>query len=396
MKRWIVLLLAVVLVLSLAACGGKAENPAEEPQDVPSETQDGGEGSEQPEDTAMTKEEMLEQALEVDSATIHRDSLENLANAKDLYCSKILLLEGTVLEIQEDCAVIGTILTDDAYVTDAYLPQEDLAKLQQGQQITVVGQTDDTITEESLDAPDFPMMISHYAMPTAYLTQDHFEVEGIIKGKNESYAGAWNFFVGDSDLGRIVYFADGTDLSGLDETYSSEGNPVTISAKIIRDSDNGVYGDTFVYQDAAIVAVEQPQQGAPDERLLTFNHEDREFFKEYVADLEPMDGEAVQALLTDATFSMRNNYGGDGDGTHTITFHADGTLDASYTSDGKEYTMYESWRLENGSVVCTDSFINNFGETTTTDTRFTPYQYDDTRYLLIDAEGDKSMVLTQQ
>ena len=68
--------------------------------------------------------------------------------------------------------------------------------------------------------------------------------------------------------------------------------------------------------------------------------------------LEVMSGDAIKALLTDATFSMRNNYGGDGDGTHTITFHGNGTVDASYTYEGAEYSMYEAWRMEGDSVRC--------------------------------------------
>ena len=53
--------------------------------------------------------------------------------------------------------------------------------------------------------------------------------------------------------------------------------------------------------------------------------------------------------------------------------------------------------MENGSVVCTNSFTNLNGEAKTVDVSFTPYQFDETRYLLIDAVGeksDKAMVLT--
>ena len=131
-------------------------------------------------------------------------------------------------------------------------------------------------------------------------------------------------------------------------------------------------------------------------RLQYFTYEDREFFKEYVADLEPMSGDGSETLLTDATYSSRNNYGGDGDGTHTITFNGDGTVNANYTSEGQEYSMYEVWRMEDGSGVCTHSYTNTYGEQKTAEHYFTPYQYDETRYLLIDQNGDYSMVLTQQ
>lgn len=134
------------------------------------------------------------------------------------------------------------------------------------------------------------------------------------------------------------------------------------------------------YKDSAMTA-----------RLRLFTYDDRKFFNEYVQNMEPMNADNIQTLLTDATFSMRNNYGGDGDGTHTMTFHADGTLDATYISEGEEYVMYVSWRTEDGSIVCTQA-----GKSGPVDRYFTPYQFDETRYLLIDTEGDYSMVLTQQ
>ena len=134
------------------------------------------------------------------------------------------------------------------------------------------------------------------------------------------------------------------------------------------------------YKDSAMTA-----------RLQLFTYDDREYFKEYVQNMEPMSADAIQAVLSDAAFSMRNNYGGDGDGTHTITFQADGTVNSLYTYQGEERSMYESWRMENGSVVCTQA-----GKSGPVDRYFTPYQFDETRYLLIDTEDDYSMVLTQQ
>lgn len=134
-----------------------------------------------------------------------------------------------------------------------------------------------------------------------------------------------------------------------------------------------------------------------EERFQRFNYYDRKILAITMPDsgIEPMNADDIQVVLTDTTFSMRNNYGGDGDGTHTITFHADGTVDATYISKGEEYSMYESWRMEDNLVICTHSFTNTYGENKTVDKSFTPYQFDET-YLLLDTEGDYSMVLTQQ
>lgn len=51
--------------------------------------------------------------------------------------------------------------------------------------------------------------------------------------------------------------------------------------------------------------------------------------------------------------------------------------------------------MEGDSVVCTHSYTSS-GEQKTTDYYFTPYQYDETRYLLLAQNGDYSMVLTKQ
>ena len=126
-------------------------------------------------------------------------------------------------------------------------------------------------------------------------------------------------------------------------------------------------------------------------RMHFFTYDDRKYFKEYVQNMEPMNADDIQAVLSGTTFSMRNNYRSDGVGPHTITFLADGTVDATYTLHSEERVMYVSWRMENGSVVCTQS-----GKSGPVNRYFTPYQFDETRYLLIDTEDDYSMVLTQQ
>lgn len=215
------------------------------------------------------------------------------------------------------------------------------------------------------------------------------ELVGKMKGeKSDStgYGGAWDFEVdGDSFL-KVVYFTEGTDLSWYEQFT---GLPYEITISAIKDAD-GIYREAEIVEDTI-------RDSTIEERFQRFNYYDRTILQNTIADsgLEVMSGDAVKALLTDATFAMRNNYGGDGDGTHTITFHEDGTVDASYTYEGAEYSMYEAWRMEGDSVVCTHSYTSS-GEQKTTDYYFTPYQYDETRYLLLAQNGDYSMVLTKQ
>lgn len=363
MKKAISLLLALVLCLSLCACGGGNDTP---------DTID----TNAPEEAVPTKEELLAQALTVDYTTINNDSFENLAKAKSLYCNATLKLDGTIYEIKEDHVRIGNGLT---WGVSVYLPTEDLIALEKWQRIVVVGKTTDEIIEEA----NHTGTLSLYQMPTAYLVDDYFEYQVTLKGKIGSYDGAWNILLGDSDYANLVYFADGVDLSSFNT--SSNGNPgekITILAKSKFENYS-----SWVYYDATITAVEESAQGNADERLLTFNYEDREFFKEYVADLTPMTEDEILSVLNGNTFSMRNNYGGDNNGIHSITFFEDGSLDASYTYEGEQYTMYDSWRVESGNVIVKNGDSEKV---------LTPYQYDETRYLLIELGqlGDSSMVLT--
>ena len=143
-----------------------------------------------------------------------------------------------------------------------------------------------------------------------------------------------------------------------------------------------------------IVKIDPPAELTPDDRLTSFSYEDREFFKEYVQTLTPLTEDEIYPVLVNNTFKMRNNYGGDGNGTHSITFYANGSLDADYSSEGKKYTMFETWTANKGTVVLYHSFTNVFGEQKTIEYVLTPYQYDSNHYLLIHHDGDYSMVLT--
>lgn len=369
MKKLLALLLVAVMSVSMVACGENTTSAEENKTSTEENTTN-----------VTTKDDMLAEALSVDYTTIHNDSIENLAKAKSLYCNATLELDGTVWEIKEDHVRIGNGLY---WGISVYLPTEELIALEVGQRIVVVGKTTDEIIEEEYEAFGNTETLSLYQMPEAYLVTDYFEYQVTLKGKNGSYDGAWNILLGDSDYANLVYFADGVDLSSFNT--SSNGNPgekITILAKSKFENYT-----TWVYYDATITTVEESTQGNADERLLTFSYEDREFFKEYVADLTPMTEEEIVDVLNDNTFSMRNNYGGDNNGIHSITFYKDGTLDASYTSKGEQYTMYDSWRVENGNVI----LINGDSEKI-----LTPYQYDASRYLLMHMEerGDYSMVLT--
>ncbi len=352
MKKFLVLLMVAMMTISMVACGEETTSAEENNTSTEENTSN-----------VVTKDDMLAEALSVDYTTINNDSFENLAKAKSLYCNATLKLDGTVYEIKEDHVRIGNGLS---WGVSVYLPTEELIALEKWQRIVVVGKTTDEIIEEA----NHTGTLSLYQMPEAYLVDDYFEYQVTLKGQNGSYDGAWNILLGDSDYANLVYFADGVDLSSYNT--SSNGNPgedITILAKSKFENYS-----SWVYYDATIIAVEESTQGNVDERLLTFNYEDREFFKEYVANLTPMTEDEILSVLNGNTFSMRNNYGGDNNGIHSITFFEDGSLDASYTYEGEQYTMYDSWRVESGNVIVKNGDSEKV---------LTPYQYDDTRYLLM-------------
>lgn len=180
----------------------------------------------------------------------------------------------------------------------------------------------------------------------------------------------------------------------VEKDYELHG-AVQVATKAVEDTetplilrlDFSMGGDAYERVEC-IVEIEPPAELTPDDRLLTFTYEDREFFKEYVADLTPMTEDEILSVLNSNTFSMRNNYGGDNNGIHSITFFEDGSLDATYTYENEQYTMYDKWRVENNTVIV----VTPDGK----EIILTPYQYDETRYLLIELGqwGDSSMVLT--
>ena len=114
MKRLIALLLAAVLALSLAACGG-GDTTSDESGDTT-----GGESN------SMTKEEMLEVAVVADEVEIGNAIYENIVNAKQAYCGKVLEVSSIISAIDEDSISLGQV---GSFLT-VYLSEEDIANLQ--------------------------------------------------------------------------------------------------------------------------------------------------------------------------------------------------------------------------------------------------------------------------
>lgn len=233
MKKVVSLILALVMCLSLCACG------SDEGKDNTNNT------GKNPEATTMSKEDMLAAAEVVTPSQITQDTNSNIAKAKQLYCGKVLEVTGVVAAVKENYVEIGVDTSVAGAVIDVYLPTEELLLLESRQKVTIVGKTNDVTSETTSSGPmGMEWVKTHYTMPEAYLVNDTFEVSGKLFGKNQSYAPAYNFDDGTS-VTKLLYFADGVDLSVI-----GSGATFTVKGKIYLGSIN----DTdFVIRDAIIV-----------------------------------------------------------------------------------------------------------------------------------------------
>lgn len=203
MKKILLLILTAALMLSLAACGGKS--------------------------SSMTKEEMLEVAEVVSVDEVSDAVNSNIVNAKQAYCGKVLEVQSTAFEIEEDRIDIGHFIV--------YLPEEDIAKIQKNQRITVVGKTNDDIQTETSMALGGEVELKNFVMEEAYLVTDRYEFTGTIWGWNSDFS-AWDVKFPNNSILQLVYFEDGTDV----EQYV--GTEITFSAQVI----DGDYHNAVITQ----------------------------------------------------------------------------------------------------------------------------------------------------
>lgn len=218
MKKALSILLVLVMCLSLGACGGSNDAPKTE---APTETT-------APEETVMSKDEMLASAVPLEMYEINNASVENIAKAKMDYCNKILQVNGQITQITEEYIVISS----GDYAIDVYLPLEELITLTLYQQVIIVGETTDEIVKAGFGG--------HYQMPVAHLVTDRYNIRCVIQTNGIKLVDAEGKQL---DGIRHCQWAEGVDKSQYD------WQEVTISAKIIYDT-------TIrepVYHDATIV-----------------------------------------------------------------------------------------------------------------------------------------------
>lgn len=388
MKKLLALMLAAALALSLVACGGGAG-------DTDASSTSGGSGTEKSTESSFADmESCAEYAVEQLKSVLKNPSslvVNNLyaVESDDGYIFNIdYSAENSLGGMNRDDFFIAVYSIENGFAVNTY----GTGTFSEAENQHYSSQFFDKFNKVSGSYIFDPETLTVLGIDESGIDpyiDERVELTGKMKGEKDAstgYGGAWDFELENDPYLKVVYFVEGTDLSWYEPFIY---NPYEITISAIKD-ENGHYREAEIVEDTV-------RNATYEERFQRFNYYDRKILTMTMptSGIEPMSADDIQAVLTDATFSMRNNYGGDGNGTHTITFHADGTLDAKYTSKGQEYSMYESWKMEDGSVVCTHSFTNTYGEYKTVDRYFTAYQVDKA-YLLIDTEGDYSMVLTQQ
>lgn len=237
MKKTIALLLAAVMVLSLAACGGNSA-----PKDEPKSTETDAVTTEAPTTEAPTteavlsKDEMLAAAKPLTKDEIQK-SIDNMAFGKSLI-GNIYTFGGNVYSVEEDHVVATFYIStgdNSSYATSAnvmtanlYLPIEELISLEAKQRLLFVGQLDDVSTHEE----DFPgwgkEKVVDMVFKSAAITGDRFENTGKVFSPNGSYGkNAWNILPPGSNTAYVVHFRD--DIS------SYKGKTITFSYRITKD-----------------------------------------------------------------------------------------------------------------------------------------------------------------
>lgn len=159
MKRWIALLLAAALALSLAACGGS----------------DSGGESNNGTDNSNEVNELLNNADELDLREMNETVLNNIADANNTYVGNNYKVEGYITEIKGEYCSISSSVSSQVSI-HAYLEEDELAKLNRYENITIVGQ----IENDFVDASSFPIFEYYVDMKPAYLVSDISEITGEI------------------------------------------------------------------------------------------------------------------------------------------------------------------------------------------------------------------------
>lgn len=213
MKKYVALVLALMLCLSLCACGGDNDTPTNK--------------------TAMTREDMLSSANSFDYSTFSENAAENTIRAEETYVGNIYEISGFVDKINDDSCILKVLSSSgilEGFI-NVPLSRDELLMLNTNERITVVGEISEIISEKSIK------------LGSAYYISNEFEatvkiysiVYASASDKLPKYAtGSFSGFVDEYVAPLCNVYISGEDLATL-----NEDDEITITGKmVIYDSTN--------------------------------------------------------------------------------------------------------------------------------------------------------------
>lgn len=225
MKKVLALILALVLVLSLVACGGSGEKK---------------EDTSANEETTVSKLD-ANNAIAETPKHIYDDAMENQAKVKQ----NTYIVNCTVDAIKETYFECRNL--------QIYLSSDELAKLNKDDEVAIIGK----VTEYKEETDAYGGITTYVVFGEAELydgtvpevaPRDNEIFTGILKGerKDKGFEGAWDIEYKGSNYLKLIYFADGEDTSSLEY-----GDTITFTADILGETD-----DPDRFYNAKIIKIE--------------------------------------------------------------------------------------------------------------------------------------------
>ncbi len=243
MKKALALLLALIMCLSLAACGGGNDTPTQDTTETPTTT-------EAPTESVMTKEEMIAVAQDI-GEDFDKDFEANPVSAEDKYLGNVYYVTGRVNNIESDHIGVGAFTV--------YLPKEDIINLTKGQIITIVGQLDSV--EDKADEYMPTIRFWYGTMTNAYFFTDITEVTGYMCIYNTGTYSACGLDMVNDNVNEVTYSIkhEITPQNGcvtISGTEIQHGTKVTLSGKIFVNTDDSLLAD-YIINEVELVSIDE-------------------------------------------------------------------------------------------------------------------------------------------
>lgn len=243
MRKVLASILALFVLISLCACSHETQKPDDSVSMIEQDEYN-------LEEIKPTKEEMLDNASELDIAALSRAAKENQVKARQEYVGNCYTYSGYVLSINDGGAQIG--LADTEYHFNVSLENDDLAQLAVNEYVTVVGNVLDVSVETQkieYAGGSYEKTFFVGTMEPAWLISETFELTGTLEMYEHSFyysgdlkvytdnANAWYLIVNDGENMKEYYLKEIQSVvpfesAFIDENEIEQGTEITISGRI--------------------------------------------------------------------------------------------------------------------------------------------------------------------